>query len=243
MTFYPGGKKYKGKEISKIIYNFVQHFEKDENKSEKIIGYCEPFCGMLGVYENSIDLFQNHSPKLKYKAGDRNPYIITLWQGLQKGWKPTISCSEKKYYQLKYSEEISLESIFVGFACSIRGVFRSTYFPPNNVKIQAEHCISIGNKIREKKVKFTIGEYMQFSKLKNYIIYCDPPYIGTQNAYNIGDIKNNEFNYLIFLNWCEKMSEHNLVFISDYKKPHKNCHLIWKKGKEKLFIYNKNFNI
>ena len=58
--------------------------------------------------------------------------------------------------------------------------------------------------------------------------------------YTSADKKNNEFDYLMFLNWCEKMSEYNLVFICDYKKPNKNCHLIWEKGKEKLFIYNKN---
>jgi site-specific DNA-adenine methylase len=241
MTFYPGGKKYKGKEIAEVMYNFIQNFEKEnDSKYEKFIGYCEPFCGMLGVYENSLELFENHTPKLKYKAGDRNPYIITLWKGLQKGWKPPTSCSEKKYYQMKDTEDISLETIFVGFACSIRGVFRSTYFPPNNVKMQAEHCITIGEKARKNKIKFTIGEYTQFSVLQKYIIYCDPPYFGTQNAYHIGDTKNNEFDYTKFLIWCDKMSEHNLVFISDYQKPHKNCHLIWEKGKEKLFIYNKN---
>ncbi len=238
MTFYPGGKKYKGKDIAQIIYSFVQNYESEE-KNELFLGYCEPFCGMLGVYDNIIDLFSKHVPKLKYKAGDRNPYVITLWQGLQKGWKPPTSCSEKKYYQLKENENISLEAIFVGFACSIRGVFRSTYFPPNNIESQSKKCISIGEKVNKNKIKFSIGEYTQFSNLRNYIIYCDPPYFETQNAYHIGDKKNNIFDYVQFLKWCEKMSEYNLIFISDYNKPHKNCHLIWEKGKEKLFVYNR----
>ena len=70
MTHYPGGKRKIGHDISIIIHQFVVQFE--EQIHHKFNGYCEPFCGMLGVYQHIPDLFCHHKPPLKYLAGDRN---------------------------------------------------------------------------------------------------------------------------------------------------------------------------
>ena len=59
MTYFLGGKKRIGEEISYYIYNI-------SNDSDFIIkGYCEPFCGMMGVYNHIPKLFEKHKPKLK----------------------------------------------------------------------------------------------------------------------------------------------------------------------------------
>jgi site-specific DNA-adenine methylase len=231
MTYFLGGKKRIGKEIADNIYNISNVIE---NESGFIIkGYCEPFCGMMGVYNHIPDLFKNHKPKLKYKGGDRNPYIIKLWKGLQKGFQPPIKCSKKEYYELKENNDNSLKGIFLGFAASIRGIFRSTYLE-RNIESQANECKRIAKKIKD--VHLYTGEYTIFSDLKNYIIYCDPPYKGSISPYSIGEIYNTKFEYDKFIKWCEKMSENNIVFVSEYTKPSSDFKLVWSKGKEKLYV-------
>lgn len=63
MTAYHGGKQRIGKEIASIITT-ISHNIKSQY-SFQITGYCEPFCGMLGVFSHMlIDKHYN------YKAGD-----------------------------------------------------------------------------------------------------------------------------------------------------------------------------
>ena len=226
MSYYLGGKKRIGKEIANKIYEVSNEYE-----NIKIIGYAEPFCGMMGVYQYIPELFKDN--KIKFKASDRNHYLIKLWKGIQNGYTPPITCNKKEYYKLKDNDSKSLKAIFLGFACSIRGVFRSTYLE-TNVKLQSEHCKNIGEKIKD--VDLYSGDYTMWSHLKNYIIYCDPPYKDSGSPYAIGNIYDTNFDYKKFTKWCEKMSEYNIIFISEYNKPCKECSLVWKKDKEKLFV-------
>lgn len=231
MTYFLGGKKRIGKEISEHIYNISNVIE--DSTDFVVKGYCEPFCGMMGVYNHIPELFIDHKPKLKYKGGDRNPYIIKLWKGMQKGFQPPIKCTKKEYYELKEKKDNSLKGIFLGFAASIRGIFRSTYLE-RNIESQANECKKIAKKI--KNVHLYTGEYTIFSDLKNYIIYCDPPYKGSISPYSIGEIYNTKFDYNKFVEWCEKMSENNIVFVSEYQKPSPDFKIVWSKGKEKLYV-------
>ena len=236
MTYYIGGKKKIGEEISNIIKNVCDILEK-ENKIE-IKGYCEPFCGMMGVYQHIPGIFEKHKPKLKFKAGDRNHYIIKLWKGLQNGYRPPTTCSKSEYTQLKKSNNKTLKGIFLGFAGAIRGVFRST-FMERNIATQSEQCIKIGKLI--KNVQLSDGEYHQYSNLKNYIIYCDPPYRDRVTPYAIGEKYDTRFDYDKFTEWCKSMSKDNIIFVSEYKKPSKDFVEIWSDGKEKLYLLmNKN---
>ncbi len=57
MTYYHGGKKRIGKDIADIIYQITSEVEKQTG--QKFQGYCEPFCGMLGVYQHIPSLFQD----------------------------------------------------------------------------------------------------------------------------------------------------------------------------------------
>ena len=53
MTLYAGGKKRIGEEIANVIYDI-------SNESNfKIKGYCEPFCGMMGVYQHIPELWKS----------------------------------------------------------------------------------------------------------------------------------------------------------------------------------------
>jgi len=253
MTFYPGGKKRLGGEIATVIHDYA-------SKQGDWRGYYEPFCGMLGVYR--------HMPErldvTDWKAGDKNSYVIDLWQALQGGWiPPTKACPLREYTRIQGHHreksqckrrqspckrrqspgkrrpspgkmELDLDAIFYGFACSYRGDFMSGYFDRNNVANQAEDCVEIANTLS--RVKFSCGNYDQFD-LSGYIIYADPPYRDTKNNYYEGrSVRRNSFDYDRFIEWCRIVAQDNLVFISEYSRPCKEAKLIWSSGKEQLYV-------
>jgi DNA adenine methylase len=234
MTAYHGGKQRIGLEIAENIHILSTILE--DHGRIQIKGYCEPFCGMLGVYRHIPELFEDHIPKLKYKAGDANESVIKMWQSAQKGWKPpTLKYSKSKFMQLAGDGKSSAEKGFVGHFYGYMG----KYFKPfrNDVSItriqrSAQRVSQMAQDLS--MVLFSAGGYSQFSHVKNYIIYCDPPY-EVQNYYY--DEKNNKqkFDHEAFWNWCRKMSENNLVFVSEYNAP-SDFKLVWEKGDEKLFL-------
>ena len=58
-----------------------------------------------------------------------------------------------------------------------------------------------------------------FNNLKNYIIYCDPPYQDSEQRYYDLDGNKRSFDSKAFWNWCRKMSANNIVIVSEYKAP------------------------
>ena len=230
MTFYQGGKKRIGLDIATVIHNISTEIESQTGKS--FSGYCEPFCGMLGVYKHIPTLFKDHKPKLKYLAGDRNEDVIIMWKAVQKGWKPPSKVTKEDYNKMKTSPKKSPRKSFVGFAASMRGKYFGGYLYRNNISHQASQIKNMSQTIQN--VEFTYGDYTQYSTLKNCIIYCDPPYEGTQCYFkNNGNVIS--FNNEKFYDWCKKMSKNNLVFVSEYNMP-REFKKVWSKGNEKLFV-------
>lgn len=227
MTSYHGGKQRIGEQISQIISNIATDLEKKNGKKFK--GYCEPFCGMCGVYEYIPKHFDN---KLKFKAGDLNKSVIEMWSSLQDGWNPPTQCSEQRFEKLKGTSFSAPEKGFIGHACAFRGIYFSKFKYSNAIKHSAKRVKKMANIL--KNVNFKHGSYKQFSNLKNFIIYCDPPYYDTNCRYYNEDLIQQHFDHIEFYNWVEKMSKHNLVFISEYKNlPYKQ---IANFGKELLFL-------
>ena len=70
-------------------------------------------------------------------------------------------------------------------------------------------------------VEFRCGDYKELD-VSNAVIYCDPPYQGT-TKYSTG-----KFNYDEFWDWCRKMSENNIVFVSEYNAPD-DFECVWSK--------------
>lgn len=213
---YHGGKQRIGGILAEKIYHISNKISNE--RDVEIKGYCEPFCGMLGVYRHIPDLFDN--TKLKYKAGDVNISVIMMWQALQRGWKPVHKLTKTQYNKLKQDGAASAEKGFYGHAYTYRGEFLDTYFPhqDSTIKHNVESVCDIAEDLNF--VKFSEGSYTQFSRLKGYVIYCDPPYQDTISRYSEG--KNREllkFNSDNFWRWCENMSENNIVIISSYKAP------------------------
>ncbi len=226
MTYYSGGKRRIGKEIAAKIAEISQELG-------GFSGYCEPFCGMMGVYEHMVGYLDK---KTKLYAGDRNGHIVKLWKALVKGWKPPIECSKKKFLELKAKGGDSLETIFLGHAAALRACYLTTYRDSGKGKLerQANNCTSAASKYG--KVSFSAGDYKQFSHLTDCIIYCDPPYKDTKHHYFVNGVNRTRFDHEEFDEWCRMMSEQNLIIVSEFRKP-KDAIEIWSKGKERLFAY------
>ena len=217
MTAYHGGKQRIGKKLAEIIAN--ESLDIEEETGFVIKGYCEPFCGMLGVYQHIPVWFEDHKPKLKYKAGDVNKSVIMMWKAAQKGWKPPTTSSKTEYDRLKKSGDSALKG-YIGHQYSFGGQFFNgfapTYGKTKNSTKASNNVIKIATKL--KNVVFKQGIYTQYSNLKNYVIYCDPPYESTISRYYKNG-KQTEFDHNKFWSWCKKMAENNIVFVSSYKAP------------------------
>jgi len=237
MTAYHGGKQRIGKYIAETILDESILIENTTNFIIK--GYCEPFCGMLGVYKHVHELFEDHAPKLEYKAGDINKSVVMMWNAAKKGWKPSSShMNKKEFEQLKYNNKYSAIKGFVGHVYTYRGIFFDGYFNHKKSKVEnnARNVISISKQIRD--VTFSNGDYKKFSNLKGYVIYCDPPYQGGEQRYYRGDSYKNRlvFDSSDFFEWCREMSENNIVFVSEYKAP-SDFKKVWTDSKkENLYI-------
>ena len=163
MTSYHGGKQKIGGEIADEIYTVVRVIEREYDITFK--GYCEPFCGMLGVYQHIPALLEDHRPKIKYVAGDVNESVIKMWQAAQKGWKPPTRCSEKYFYDLKYNGKTSSVKGFIGHQYSFGGQYFSGFVGNYGRSPSQPHASKKVNKIAGglPTVKFSYGSYSQFS--------------------------------------------------------------------------------
>jgi DNA adenine methylase len=120
------------------------------------------------------------------------------------------------------------------------------YGKPEDSTKGSQRVHNLGKKARG--ACFSHGDYKQFSKLKNSIIYCDPPYENSSQRY----LTEGMFNSKEFWCWVRTMAEDNLLFVSSYNAP-KDFKCIWSKAHkltgqqknnknkervEKLFVYN-----
>ncbi len=219
MTAFHGGKQRIGRKIANIIYCFSSSIESDLEM--KICGYWEPFCGMCGVYEHIPESFQDR--KLTYKASDIHTSLILMWQQLQQGWLPPQNISMKKYYELENSKPSALKG-YVGFGYSFGGIYfqgpSAKYGRIKNGKAYVNRLDKMSKIFKD--VKFTKSSYDKINKnIKNYIIYCDPPYQKTASKYYNDDKSRSslDFDNNKFWRWVRKMSKNNIVFVSETSAP------------------------
>lgn len=225
MTSYHGGKQKIGAEIAEVMADTVS--------ASDVKGYCEPFCGMLGVYQH----IPEHFPQCQYLAGDANGSVIKMWAALQDGWLPSANpVTKSQFLSMAKTKKSSAEKGFIGHQYGYMG----KYFKPFKERTKAanEKVINKLQKIAEElsDVKFTEGEYTQFSRLKKFVIYCDPPYEVQNCYYHEGDSPR-QFDNEEFWQWCRNMSKNNVVFVSEQDAP-KDFDEIWSDGPECLFLHS-----
>jgi DNA adenine methylase len=225
MAYYHGGKKNIGRDISLIIREISE--EMKLNGKWRVQGYCEPFVGMAGVYCHVPSFLGNN---INYLAGDFNKNVIDMWKAAQKGWIPPSKCSKSDWLKFKTSPP-SPSRTFIGYATDYRGHCFRGFKDSNNVSHQSQCVIECAEKMRD--VMFYHSDYTGFTSLENFIIYCDPPYLGTEGYRETFDSEK-------FWRWCLKMSKNNnIVLVSEYSIPswmNKHSVLLYSKGKEKLWI-------
>lgn len=232
-----GGKLKQCKEISQVIYDISKNYD--------IKGYVEPFCGFISVFGQ---IYNYYGDKIKYKFGDINQSTIYMWKKAQRGWRPPTTCTKKEYEYYRNARDSAEKGYLChqyAFQCQFCENFACDYGKKRDSSKASERVYLTGRKA--KNAIFSHGNYKQFSKLKNYILYLDPPYSNSSQRYKTNQLFDNDE----FWEWTRNMSKNNLVFISSYEAP-KDFKCIWKKEHkltgeqrnnknkvrvEKLFIY------
>lgn len=210
--------------------------------------YVEPFCGGC----NMMDKVRGNRI-----ANDKNTYLIQMWRHLIKGWEPPMVIEKDFYHAVRESWK-QKSGVFppeligwVGFTGSYNGKFFGGYAGHAcSTKGGARDYIgeSVRNILRQvddlKGVCFLNRDYKDLVLLSKGIIYCDPPYRGTEGYQNTIDHED-------FWEWCrKKVKQGHKVFVSEYGAPD-DFRCIWevevrssvdyrqvKKGAvEKLFVH------
>ena len=238
---YVGSKNRLAKELIPIIQSYIT----DDTK-----GYLEPFVGGANMIDKiecnnkfGCDIHEELIELLKYIQNTNNVLPTTI--------------TEEEYNKVRLNKD-KYEKWYIGFIgfCATFGAkyfggyargFKEDKITPRDIPAE-----SIRNIEKQRKnlqnIKFKCCSYDEINKnIKDFVIYCDPPYKGTLKY-------TTDFDYDKFYKWCKEMSKNNIVLISEYWMP-EEFECIWekkttvridsnKKSKdkkmertEKLFIY------
>ena len=238
---YVGSNNRLAKELTPIIQSYIT----DDTK-----GYLEPFVGGANMIDKiecnnkfGCDIHEELIELLKYIQNTNNVLPTTI--------------TEEEYNKVRLNKD-KYEKWYIGFIgfCATFGAkyfggyargFKEDKITPRDIPAE-----SIRNIEKQRKnlqnIKFKCCSYDEINKnIKDFVIYCDPPYKGTLKY-------TTDFDYDKFYKWCKEMSKNNIVLISEYWMP-EEFECIWEKkttvridsGKkskdkkmertEKLFIY------
>jgi DNA adenine methylase len=233
---YYGGKEKLGAEIAEIVASHADVIKGGP------VGYLEPFVGIAGVYRHMPGLLGDYNEwnePIDYLAGDVNQAVITMWRAVQEGWVPPTHITEKKYNALRNSRDITPEHGFYGHACSFMTRYLGTFYDKSlkRLPLYSSRVADAGKKMRN--VRFYAADYRAFSNVRDYIIYCDPPYQKTQNHYSDG-YNHVKFDHDRFWKWCDDMARYNVVIVSERSSPPNKrdyTHINLSKNEE-LFIHS-----
>ena len=221
--------KYMGSK-NRIAKNILPIILKNRTKDQY---YIEPFVGGANI----IDKVDGKRIGL-----DLNPYLISLFKGLQEN-KPLIFNIDKNLYDKarnQYYNEIkglnsennfsSFELGWIGFMASANGRFFEGGYSGKSITksgLTRDYIKeSINNILKQKEnlidIDFFNKDYRDFNYPNNSIIYCDIPYKNTK-SYSFSK----DFNYEEFYDWVRNMNNkgHN-IFISEYSMPN-DFKIIW----------------
>jgi DNA adenine methylase len=237
---YVGSKNRISKDLVPIIQECI-----NEND---IHTYFEPFVGGANIID-----------KIKCDnciGNDINQHLIALLKAIQNGWNPLESVTmTKEFYDNVKNNKSKYSKKIVGL-CGLCATYNAKWFGGYagivHTKIDTYRNYyeeSVNNILKQKvdiqNVKFISTDYLTLdeTKMKNWVIYCDPPYAGT-TKYSTGG-----FEYDVFWQWVRDVSKNNFVFVSEYNAP-KDFKCIWNKkltttldknsrnnSVEKLFVY------
>jgi DNA adenine methylase len=239
---YMGSKARLAKDLAPLINSIVKKLEIDT--------YIEPFVGGANMIQHI-----NCNNRL---GSDNNRYLIALWNSLKEGWIPPSHISKELYRDIKNDKEKFNDELVAvaGFCATYNAKWFGGYAGIVKTKIGTERNYydeSVRNILKQidqlKDVEFLNADYTHFSKYKDSLIYCDPPYEGTTQY---GTSK--DFHHERFWDWNREMSKDNIVLISEYSAPDDFINIYEKqltttldknsrkKDTEKLFIHKSLHN-
>lgn len=189
--------------------------------------YVEPFCGGC----NMIDKVRGNRI-----ANDKNAYLIQMWRHLIKGWEPPMVIEKDFYYAVREAWKQKSEAFppelmgWVGFTASYGGTFFRGYsghacITTNGVRDYiGEGARNLQRQVDNLRgVCFLNRDYKDLVLLSKCIIYCDPPYRGTEGYQDAVDHRD-------FWEWCrKKVKQGHKVFVSEYCAPD-DFRCIWEMG-------------
>lgn len=210
--------------------------------------YVEPFVGGA----NMIDKVEGNRI-----AGELNKYVCALLSEIAKGWLPPTHVSEKEWLEVKNNKD-RYPLHFVGY-CGICLSFGSVWFcsyardKKGNRNYAEEAYRNLSKQAPKlKEVRFFNCSYESLDIPDSSIIYCDPPYFGTDKYRGFEQI-----NHSNFWDWCrKKVKEGHSVFVSEFNAPN-DFICVWKQeintqmaekalGKnviEKLFVHESTIDL
>ena len=177
--------------------------------------YIEPFCG----YCHILRRVEN---KKKYIASDSNDLLITLLKHIQKTKEDHPKITKEEYTILRKDPSSNpLRAAYAAFTYSYNGKYFAGFVGNNNTGITRSYPAErkrYYNKLHDNPIfQKTSIKYLRYDayspeKVKHCLIYCDPPYAGTEEYRNAFDSEE-------FWNWVRRMTAHNYVFVSEYQAP------------------------
>ena len=219
---YLGGKSRISTQLSNVVNTTFGE------RGERV--FVSLFCGSCAI-ESKV----NADVKI---LNDKHPYLIAMWKALQDGWIPPEEISKEQYKYIKeHKDEDMALSGFVGFGCSFGG----KWFGGLAANKRGDNYCRRANKSVLKDMgglqnaTFLCLDYKDVEIPQGAIVYADPPYDNT-TGYSLGDFDSNEF-----WGYVRKLSETNIVLVSEEKAPD-DFVSIWHK-EQKRMIDNVNKNI
>lgn len=198
MVRYTGSKRRLVKHIMPIIL-------KDRKPGQ---WYVEPMVGGC----NSFTV-----PALPKLGADANCYLIAMWRALQYGWQPPTTVTETEYQAIKAAPDDYPPQLvgFVGVGCSFGGKWFGGYARYKDTNYAAQSGRSVLKQLPDlRKAVFRCSDYKDLDIPPDSIIYVDPPYAGTTNAY-LNTVVEQEFWYT-----CSKWAgQGHKVYVSNYHAP------------------------
>lgn len=172
----------------------------------------EPFCGGLHV---TAELGRRG---YNVHASDLSKPAITLYRAISLGWRPPEHVSEAQWKMLKLAAqegEVNPLIAYAGYACSFNGVYFASYDGRGRPSAIVQ---------RVKAAQFASLTYSPYSDVRPppaAVIYCDPPYAGTDaHAYRALPADERKFDHEAFWAWCrERQEEGCTVLVSEYTAP------------------------
>ena len=243
-----GSKSRIAKHIVPIIQGYI-----DNND---INYYVEPFVGGANVIDKVV---------CKTRLGaDKNKYLIALLERVKFGSPLYEEVSKELYDKARNAFNSGDTSYFedwqignIGFIASFNGRWfdggyaKTGYEKTSNgLKLRNYYQEAKNNILTQapslKDIEFIACDYRSMPvPYDKAVIYCDPPYANTKKYANA-----TQFDYDEFWQWCRKMSENNIVIVSEENAPD-DFRCIWQqevsrsikakdksKSVEKLFVYN-----